>query len=68
MRMRRKAALCLTLWAALTVGSTLVSTAAAHADEPVKAAPAEPAAIVRDSRKAEPPTRSWSWAARRSGS
>ena len=48
MRMRRNAAFCLTLWAALTAASTLVATAAAHADEPVKAAPENRPATQRD--------------------
>ena len=56
MRMRRKAAFRLTLWAALTAGSTLVATGAARADEPVKAAlenPPASASEIPESRTAD---------------
>ena len=46
MRMRRKVALCLTLWAALTAASSLVATTAAHADEAVKPASAGQPAMI----------------------
>jgi ammonium transporter, Amt family len=48
MRMQRKAALCLTLWAALTAASSLVATTAARADEPVKPVPAARPAVIND--------------------
>jgi Amt family ammonium transporter len=48
MRMQRKAALCLTLWAALTAASSLVATTAARADEPVKPVPAGRPTVINE--------------------
>ncbi len=53
MRMRRNAAFCLALWAALTAGSPLVAPAAAHADEPVNVAPGERLAVATEIPQSE---------------
>ena len=57
MRMRRNAAFCLALWAALTAGFTSIAAFAAHADEPVKARARRTTRGRRPKfRKAKPPT------------